>query len=155
MVPKRSKTPGSGTLGSAARRQRRSRPSSNVTSWPRQANELTPPAESDVSNDAPAAPAEDPTARPSSAADVTGAIEHERVELLQIQAMLKCLYEVLLYADDDDSVMHADVVANVCARLINEYVGRLDQLLMQGFARDSRDELDDSAVNESPGSEEG
>jgi hypothetical protein len=39
--------------------------------------------------------------------------------------MLKCLYEVLLYADDDDSVMHADV-ANVCARLISECVARLD-----------------------------
>jgi len=53
------------------------------------------------------------------------AIENERSELMQIQAMLKCLYEVLLYADDDDSVMHADV-ANVCARLISECVARLD-----------------------------
>jgi hypothetical protein len=53
------------------------------------------------------------------------AIENERIELMQIQAMLKCLYEVLLYADDDDSVMHADV-ANVCARLISDCVARLD-----------------------------
>jgi hypothetical protein len=53
------------------------------------------------------------------------AIENERIELMQIQAMLKCLYEVLLYADDDDSVMHADV-ANVCARLISDCVSRLD-----------------------------
>ena len=53
------------------------------------------------------------------------AIENERIELMQIQAMLKCLYEVLLYADDDDSVMHADV-ANVCARLISDCVVRLD-----------------------------
>ena len=52
-------------------------------------------------------------------------IENERIELMQIQAMLKCLYEVLLYADDDDSVMHADV-ANVCARLISDCVARLD-----------------------------
>lgn len=58
------------------------------------------------------------------------AIEHERMELMQIQAMLKCLYEVLLYADDDDSVMHADV-ANVCARLISECVARLDTLRLQ------------------------
>lgn len=56
-------------------------------------------------------------------------IESERVELLQVQAMLKCLYEVLLYADDDDSLMHADV-ANVCARLINDSACRLDKLLM-------------------------
>ena len=53
------------------------------------------------------------------------AIENERIELMQVQAMLKCLYEVLLYADDDDSVMHADV-ANVCARLISDCVARLD-----------------------------
>ena len=53
------------------------------------------------------------------------AIENERIELMQIQAMLKCLYEVLLYADDDDSVMHADV-ANVSARLISDCVARLD-----------------------------
>jgi hypothetical protein len=55
------------------------------------------------------------------------AIENERIELMQVQAMLKCLYEVLLYADDDDSVMHADV-ANVCARLISDCVARLDAL---------------------------
>lgn len=58
------------------------------------------------------------------------AIEHERIELMQIQAMLKCLYEVLLYADDDDSVMHADV-ANVCARLLSESVARLDALRLR------------------------
>ena len=56
---------------------------------------------------------------------ISEAIENERSELMQIQAMLKCLYEVLLYADDDDSVMHADV-ANVCARLIADSVARLD-----------------------------
>ncbi|MDY6948123.1 MAG: hypothetical protein SXG53_20640 [Pseudomonadota bacterium] len=64
--------------------------------------------------------------------------------------MLKCLYEVLLYADDDDSVMHADV-ANVCARLINESVRRLGDLLMQGCGRN---EFDDSTASESCGSKE-
>jgi hypothetical protein len=54
-------------------------------------------------------------------------IEHERIQLMQIQAMLKCLYQVLLYADDDDSIMHADV-ANVAARLLNDSVARLDLL---------------------------
>lgn len=58
------------------------------------------------------------------------AIEHERMELMQVQAMLKCLYEVLLYADDDDSVMHADV-ANVCARLLSDCVARLDTVRLQ------------------------
>lgn len=56
------------------------------------------------------------------------AIEHERVHLMQIEAMLKCLYEVLLYADDDDTIMHADV-ANVAARLIDDCVARLEQIL--------------------------
>lgn len=148
MVPKRSKTPGSGTLGSAARRRHRSR-ASNVTSPPPPSDELMPTTEADVSSNAPATPAEG-TMRPPSAADVTASIEHERVELLQIQAMLKCLYEVLLYADDDDSVMHADV-ANVCARLINESVRRLGGLLMQGSGRN---EFDESAAGESCGSEE-
>lgn len=58
------------------------------------------------------------------------AIENERIELMQIQAMLKCLYEVLLYADDDDSVMHADV-SNVCARLISDCVARLDAVRLR------------------------
>ena len=104
-----------------------------------------------MSSTAAATTAQDATLRPFSAADVTEAIEHERVELLQVQAMLKCLYEVLLYADDDDSEMHADV-ANVCARLINESVARLDQLLMQGAERNSNDEVDDSGPSESGGS---
>lgn len=90
---------------------------------------------------------------PPSADDVTNAIEYERVELMQIQAMLKCLYEVLLYADDDDSVMHADV-ANVCARLINESVSRLGDLLMRGGGGNSSNEVDESASSESCGSEE-
>src|SRR5687768_14581647 len=150
MVPKRSKTPGSEKLGSAARRRRRSRASGNVTSPPQPAGELTLTAKADVSSDALASPAERTTPRLPSVADVTASIENERVELLQIQAMLKCLYEVLLYADDDDSVMHADV-ANVCARLINESVRRLGDLLMQGCGHN---EFDESAASESCGSEE-
>jgi hypothetical protein len=131
MVPKRSKTSGTDQPGAAARRRRRSRPSRNVTSPPLPASEPAATAEADPSSHAPAPTAEDTTQRALSAADVTEAIEYERVELLQIQAMLKCLYEVLLYADDDDSVMHADV-AQVCARLINESVRRLGDLLMPG-----------------------
>jgi hypothetical protein len=67
------------------------------------------------------------------------AIEHERSELMQIQAMLKCLYEVLLYADDDDSVMHADV-ANVCARLISDCVARLDAVRLRTLRTTSYDD---------------
>jgi len=52
-------------------------------------------------------------------------IEHERTELMQVHAMVRCLNDVLLYADDDDSSMHADV-ALLIARLLNESVGRLE-----------------------------
>lgn len=55
-------------------------------------------------------------------------IENERVHLMQVHAMLKCLYEVLLYADDDDSTMHADV-ANVSALLIDNCVVRLEKIV--------------------------
>ena len=37
------------------------------------------------------------------------AIENVRTLTLQIRAVLHCLSDVLLYADDDDSVMHAEV----------------------------------------------
>jgi hypothetical protein len=151
MVPKRSKTSGSDQPGPAAR-QRRPQPSSDVTSPPLPASEPARMTE-DTSINASAATDDDKTLRPFSAAEVAGAIEHERVELMQIQAMLKCLYEVLLYADDDDSVMHADV-ANVCARLIDDSVSRLDKLLMQGSERGSVEGLDDSAASESCGSDE-
>lgn len=58
---------------------------------------------------------------------LTEAIEAEREHLLQVQAMARCLYEVLLYSDDDDGVMHADV-AQVIARLIRETVSRLERI---------------------------
>ena len=53
------------------------------------------------------------------------AIEAEREQLLQVQAMARCLYQVLLYSDDDDGAMHADVV-QVMARLVRETVSRLE-----------------------------
>lgn len=53
------------------------------------------------------------------------AIEAERAQLLQAYSLLKCLYETLLYAEEEDAVLHADV-ANVAAKLIDESVTRLD-----------------------------
>ena len=152
MVPKRSKTSGSDQPGSATRRQGRPQASSNVTSPPSTTDQAWM-AEPDISSNAPGLTTEDTRRRPLTAADIAEAIEHERVELQQIQAMLKCLYQVLLYADDDDSVMHADV-ANVCARLINESVRRLGDLLMHGSGGNSSNESDESASSESCGSEE-
>jgi hypothetical protein len=66
----------------------------------------------------------------SATATLSELIEHERVELMQVHAMVRCLNDVLLYADDDDSPMHADV-ALVIARLLNESVGRLDGVRMR------------------------
>jgi hypothetical protein len=53
------------------------------------------------------------------------AIEAERAQLLQVQAVLRCLHESLLYAEQQDPVIYADV-ASLGARLINESVERLD-----------------------------
>jgi hypothetical protein len=67
---------------------------------------------------------------PSPPLTLEQAIENERIMLLQIRAMLHCLYEVLLYADDDDTILHADV-ANTAARLLNESCARLDVVNLQ------------------------
>lgn len=52
-------------------------------------------------------------------------LEHARTELMQVHGMLRCLADVLKYADDDDSVMHSDV-AIVAARLLNDVVTNLE-----------------------------
>ena len=66
----------------------------------------------------------------SDTATLSELIDHERGELMQIHAMARCLNDVLLYADDADSPMHADV-ASIIARLLNESVGRLDAVRMR------------------------
>ncbi len=68
------------------------------------------------------APETTDTAATPSLADL---IERERIELMQIHAMLHCLQDVLLHADDDDAPLHADV-AQVVARLLDESVTRLE-----------------------------
>src|SRR5512138_2039 len=55
-------------------------------------------------------------------------IEAERTNLMQVQGMARCLYDVLLYSDDDDGTMHADV-AHVIARLIGESVSALEKII--------------------------
>lgn len=77
------------------------------------------------------------------AASLAELIDHERSELTQIHAMVRCLNDVLLYADDDDSPMHADV-ADVIARLLNDSVVRLDAM------RTRVAELETAARSESP-----
>ncbi len=77
----------------------------------------------------PAAPAASPAVL-APAASLAQLIEQERIELMQIHAMARCLNDVLLYADDDDSPMHADV-AYVLARLLDESIARLDAVRMR------------------------
>ena len=55
-------------------------------------------------------------------------IEAERANLMQVQGMARVLYDVLLYSDDDDGTMHADV-AKVIARLIAESVDALEKIV--------------------------
>jgi hypothetical protein len=62
-------------------------------------------------------------------------IEAERANLMQVHAMAKCLYEVLLYSDDDDGTLHADV-AQVIARLIDESVSQLEKIVKRFKAGD-------------------
>ena len=53
------------------------------------------------------------------------AIENVRTLMLQVRAVLHCLSDVLLYADDDDSVMHAEV-ARSTAGWANHAAAELD-----------------------------
>src|SRR4026209_3777 len=52
-------------------------------------------------------------------------IEAERGKLLQANAVLRCLYEVLLYADGEDAITYAEA-AHVVSTLIDDSVARLD-----------------------------
>lgn len=63
------------------------------------------------------------------------AIAIERTQLMDIQALARCLYKVLLYADDDDALAYADV-ANVAARLSANCNHRLE-LISNRFGKDS------------------
>ena len=79
-------------------------------------------------------------------------IESERSKLLQANAVLKCLYEVLLYADGEDAVTYAEA-AHVVSTLIDDSVARLDLVrlrpqieeLRRGSKPDDGSTLRDSA----------
>ena len=79
-------------------------------------------------------------------------IESERSKLLQANAVLKCLYEVLLYADGEDAIQYAEA-AHVVSTLIDDTVARLDldrlgpqiEELKRGSKPDDGSTLRDSA----------
>lgn len=58
------------------------------------------------------------------------AIEAERGKLLQANAVLRCLYEVLLYADGEDAITYAEA-AHVVTTLIDDCVARLDPVQLR------------------------
>lgn len=59
-------------------------------------------------------------------------IEAERSKLLQANAVLRCLYEVLLYADGEDAIQYAEA-AHVVSTLIDDSVARLDIVRLRPF----------------------
>ena len=69
------------------------------------------------------------------------AIDAERSKLFKALAVQKCLYEVLLYADGEDAVIHAEA-AGVVATFMEESIDKLDpsllRCLMEGAKRDSK-----------------
>lgn len=58
------------------------------------------------------------------------AIEASRVQLLQAQGVLKCLYEVLLHAEAEESLSYAET-AEVAVQLIDEASERLDNVRLR------------------------
>ena len=79
-------------------------------------------------------------------------IEAERSKLLQANGVLRCLYEVLLYADGEDAIKYAEG-AHVVSTLIDDSVARLDLIrlrpqieeLKRGIKLDDGTTLRDSA----------
>lgn len=73
------------------------------------------------------------------------AVERVRTHLMEGRAMLHCLSEVLLYADDPDSVTHAEV-AQTIARWINYSAEQLDLVKLRPLIE---------AIRQRPGGSEG
>jgi hypothetical protein len=65
------------------------------------------------------------------------AIEAERGKLLQANAVLRCLYEVLLYADGEDAIKYAEA-AHVVSTLIDDCVARLDSVRLRPLIEELR-----------------
>ena len=55
------------------------------------------------------------------------AIAAERAKLVSAHAVQKCLYQVLLYAEGQDAVVHAEA-AQVVATLMEDAVDKLDSV---------------------------
>jgi len=72
-----------------------------------------------------------PTTHPSAeASNLEQAINSERARLLQVHSVLHCLYEVLLYADGEDTTTYAEA-AHLAAMLIDDVVVNLDPVKLR------------------------
>ena len=71
-----------------------------------------------------------PSRNPSARSQLEHTIEAEREQLLQAHGVLTCLYEVLLHAEGDDAVSHAQA-AHAVASLIDRTVERLDSVRLK------------------------
>jgi hypothetical protein len=91
----------------------------------------------DVSADATRSDGSAPSDSPDPTQVLVTLIEAERTELTYVHSILRMLYDVLLYADDDDATMHADV-ARVCSMLIRESNERLEVLVRRYKAGEFR-----------------
>lgn len=91
----------------------------------------------DVSADTTRTSGSAPTESPDPSQVLATLIEAERMELTYVHSILRMLYDVLLYSDDDDATMHADV-ARVCSMLIRESNERLEVLVRRYKAGEFR-----------------
>jgi len=57
-------------------------------------------------------------------------VEMQRRRLLQAHAIMTCLRDVLLYAEGDEAVVHAEA-ANAAAELTNDIAEELDSVKLQ------------------------
>jgi hypothetical protein len=90
-------------IDDTARPRRSRRNQASATDTPQ---EVTPQV---ATQQKPSDPPQPPTPPPT----LEQAIENARTLVLEIRSVLHCLADVLLYADDDDSVMHAEVARSV------------------------------------------
>lgn len=77
------------------------------------------------------------------------AIENVRTLLREVRGMLHCLSDVLLYSDDADGVLHAEV-ANAAERWINDTVEQLDLVKLRPLIEAARQRRGGPSGNDEP-----
>jgi hypothetical protein len=80
---------------------------------------------SPVNQDRSSAPGVEPLRSPDPSTPLDELVEAERISLMQVCSIMRCLKEVLLYSDDGDGTMHSEV-AEVSSRLLDDSISRLE-----------------------------